>query len=327
MLRCYPHTRKGRLALAWSFPSLWEESTLDAKMMLHCGAKPVTRQQLTLVEPPPPTETWVPVKHSVVLDLVSSMLGGAGFSVVREQLGLTRDARRFFGTLDLRSELAAGITLAVGVRNSTDQSLPLGFCAGSRTFVCDNLAFSSELIVKRKHTKHGELRFREAISLAVGNLAQFQAAEMRRIESMQERILAPYEAEHLLLTAFERGILSARTLPKALAVYRDPGFDWGPRDRMWHLFNVINLPMQGRSGTNPQAFALCTMRLMALLGQEPGYDEPPLPDIVLEAGPDGSVGQVIVPATIEGGSDTAGPMHGHGTDAAAALEPDEFFDE
>jgi hypothetical protein len=256
--------------------------------MLHTGAKATTREALALVEPPPGTDTWVPVKHSLVLDLVSTMLEGSGFSVIKEQLGLTKDAHRFFGTLDLRSELAPGIALAVGVRNSTDQTFPLGFCAGSRTFVCDNLSFSAELVVKRKHTKNGEMRFREAISLAVGNLKQFQATETRRIEFMQQRVLLPFEAEHLMLTAFERGILSVRTLPKALAVFRDPTFDWGPRDRMWHLFNVMNLPMQPRSQSNPQAFALGTMRLMSLLGHEPGYDAPPPEDIVMEQRPDGT---------------------------------------
>lgn len=244
-------------------------------MMLHCGAKPVSREQLALVEPPPRTETWVPVKHSLVLDLVAGMLEQSGFSIQREQLGLARDRHRFFGTLDLKSELVPGITLAVGVRNSTDQSFPLGFCAGSRTFVCDNLAFSSELIVKRKHTKNGELRFREAISLAVQDLTQFQAAETRRIEYMQGTDLRPFEAEAFLLAAFEKGILSARTLPKAIDAYRTPAFDWGPTDRVWHLFNAMNLAMQPQNQSNPQRFALTTMRLMALLGPKVGFDAPP----------------------------------------------------
>ena len=93
---------------------------MASHIMLHCGAKPVTREALTLVEPPPRTETWVPVKHSLVLDLIAGMLEQSGFAIEKEQLGMTKDGHRFFGTLDLRSELVPGSHLAVGLRNSTE---------------------------------------------------------------------------------------------------------------------------------------------------------------------------------------------------------------
>jgi hypothetical protein len=272
---------------------------VDSKLVLHTGAKPVSREQLARVACPDGTDTWKPVPHLTVLDLISTMLGHAGFQIDKEQLGLTRDEHRFFGTLDLRNELAAGVNLSVGIRNSTDQSLPLGFCAGNRVFVCDNLAFSSELIVRRKHTKNGELRFREAISLAVQDLTQFHRAETRRIEFMQETSLCPYEAEAFLIAAFEQGLLSARTLRQAIAAYRKPAFDWGPQDRVWHLFNAMSLSMQPRAKSNPQQFALTTMRLMAMLGPKVGFDAPP--DIVLE--PDRyefSTGEVDANAFAEG---------------------------
>lgn len=250
---------------------------MGSNVVLHCGAKPVTRQQLALVACPPGTDTWKPVPHATVLDLVGGMLELSGFRIAKEQLGLTRDENRFFGTLDLQNELAPGVTLSVGVRNSTDQSLPLGFCAGNRVFVCDNLSFSSELIVKRKHTKNGETRFREAISLAVGNLAQFQAAETRRIQILQGQQLGRHEAEACLLSAFEKGILSARTLPKAIEQYRQPRYDWGSRESAWFLFNAITAVLQPRARSNPQAFSLTTMQLVSLFfpSGSAGFDSPP----------------------------------------------------
>ena len=250
---------------------------MGSNIVLHCGAKPVTRQQLASVACPPGTDTWKPVPHATVLDLVGGMLELSGFRIASEQLGLTRDENRFFGTLDLQNELAPGVTLSVGVRNSTDMSLPLGFCAGNRVMVCDNLAFSSELIVKRKHTKNGETRFREAISLAVGNLTQFQVAETRRIQLLQDQRLGRYEGEAFLLAAFEKGILSARTLPKAIGQYRNPSYDWGSRDTAWFLFNAITTVLQPRAQSNPQAFALTTMQLVSLFfpADEIGLDAPP----------------------------------------------------
>ena len=182
--------------------------------MDFAGAKEIDRETLSRVEPPPRTDTWFPVRHSLVLDLVGGMLEQSGFRIKAERLGLSKDEHRFFGTLDLETPLVEGVSaLSVGIRNSTDQTFPLGFCAGSRTFICDNLAFSADLIVKRKHTANGERRFREAIGLAVQSLDQFRLTETRRIEFMRQTVLPPYEAEAQMITAFERGLISTRTLP------------------------------------------------------------------------------------------------------------------
>jgi len=42
----------------------------------------------------------------------------------------------------------------VGLRNSHDKTYPAGLVAGSKVFVCDNLCFSGEVRLSRKHTRH-----------------------------------------------------------------------------------------------------------------------------------------------------------------------------
>src|SRR5687768_1275796 len=126
-----------------------------ANLCLHRGARIVDRNELDAVEAPPSTETWFPLRHGHVLDTVLATLQSSGFEIHNSQLSLTQDNARFFGTLDLSTTVAGGTTLAVGVRNSVDKTFPLGFCAGCRVFVCDNLAFRSELLVARKHTLNG----------------------------------------------------------------------------------------------------------------------------------------------------------------------------
>ena len=44
----------------------------------------------------------------------------------------------------------------VGVRNSHDKSFPAGLVIGASIFVCDNLSFSGEVKLARKHTVHVE---------------------------------------------------------------------------------------------------------------------------------------------------------------------------
>src|SRR5262245_38317931 len=136
-------------------------------LMLHSGGRVVTLDELRECHTPEPVGRWHPVSHVKVLDSVKETLHGAGYVVRAEKYGIARDGARFFGVLDLETPLVAGVSLSVGVRNSVDKSFPLGFAAGSRVFVCDNLAFRAELLVRRKHTVNGMKAFGTAISYAV----------------------------------------------------------------------------------------------------------------------------------------------------------------
>jgi hypothetical protein len=233
--------------------------------MLHCGARLVERDELARVKAPPPEGRWYPLSHASVLSRVRETLGEAGYVVRRERLALSRGDARFFGTLDLESNLASGMSVAVGVRNSTDKSFPLGFIAGSRVFVCDNRAFRSELLVRRKHTLNGERNFAAAIAQAVMSLADFKATEAARIRSMMETELKPEVADSLILRSYERGIISAPQLPRAIKEWREPAFEEFQPRTVWSLLNAYTSAIGDRSTKQPTAFAVQTMRLNAFL--------------------------------------------------------------
>jgi hypothetical protein len=235
------------------------------QFVLHCGAKEVSRGELATVEAPPPTRTWFPIKHSDVLDAVLETVDQTGFAVEKMRLALSRQRAQFFGTLDLRCPIAEGVSLAVGIRNSINQTLPLGFVAGTRVFVCDNLAFRSELLVSRKHTANGRVRFREAIAQAVQGLETFRAVESRRIELMRGADLSDVEAESLMLRAYERRIVSHRLLPDVIRGWREPGHDDFQARTAWSLYNAFTGVLADRARSNPQQHAALTMKLAALL--------------------------------------------------------------
>src|SRR4051794_4301193 len=100
-------------------------------LIAHCGARVVTREELDRVQAPASTATWFPVKHACVVDTARQALSDAGFAVRKEQFALSRGDARLFATLDLATALSGdgSVSLAVGLRNSTDKSLPLSFCA------------------------------------------------------------------------------------------------------------------------------------------------------------------------------------------------------
>jgi hypothetical protein len=239
---------------------------MTANLMLHAGASLVTLEQLREYKAPPPEGRWFPISHATVLDAVKGTLNETGYQVKTEKLALNREGSRFFGTLHLATPVANGVALAVGIRNSTDKTFPLGFCAGNRVFVCDNLAFRSELLVRRKHTRFGEQRFRQAIAEAVMSLGTFKEAEQLRIKAMMEQELRPEQADSLILRSFEKGVISTPQLPKIIREWREPSFeDFRPRT-VWSLLNAFTTVLGDRATTQPAKFAVQTMRLNHLLG-------------------------------------------------------------
>ncbi len=245
----------------------------SAKLLLHCGARTVTRSELDAIKPPAPTSSWVPVAHSTVLDMVSAAMRDRGFEIVNTRIGVARDDQRLFCVLDTSAQLNCGsVRMAIAVVNSTDMSLSMKFIAGTRVAACDNLALRSDLMepVRRKHTRWGLERFREALQTAVGGLDQFQAVERRRIAQFQATPVSEVLAESVLLRCFDRRVISARLLPQAIAAWRKPLPDFEPRT-LWSLENALTSALGPAQRSNPQRFVALSLSLQSLLAEVAGF--------------------------------------------------------
>ena len=240
---------------------------MTSQLIAHAGARVVSLDELERVEAPPSTDTWFPIRHSQVLHSAIETLGEAGFQVRRTGLALSRNDARFFGVIDLEAPIMPGVNLAVGIRNSADKSLPVAFCAGTRVTVCDNLAFRSEIVVARKHTKYGQMRYQEAIAKAVGTLPQFREKEHERVIRFQDAAITDERAEALMLRSFEKEIVSYRMLPQVIEAWRKPSHeDFAPRT-LWSLEQCFTGILAVVQKSNPQRFASLTIRLQDLLLQ------------------------------------------------------------
>lgn len=103
-----------------------------SNLILHCGGRPVNRQELALVPVPEKTLTYTPVAH---LDLIQAIEETArqylpsNYYMDSEQLGVARDGRQMFGVMRWRNG-SDEMGLAVGFRNSYDQSMSVGLVTG-----------------------------------------------------------------------------------------------------------------------------------------------------------------------------------------------------
>jgi hypothetical protein len=244
---------------------------MSTALVVHRGARYVDRDELRAIPAPPATPTWYPLAHHVVLDRVLETLGQAGFQSRAVTLALSQDNAKFFATVDLDTPVTTGVSLSVGVRNSVDKSLPIGFVAGHRVFVCDNLAFRSDLLnVSRKHTRFGEVRYQEAIAKAVQGLGEFREAEAARVIRFTQTEITQERAESMMLRAYEQDVVSHYLLPQVIGEWRKPSFqEFEPRT-LWSLFNSFTTVLAPVAKRNPQRFASLTMKLQHLLDAQTG---------------------------------------------------------
>ena len=239
----------------------------NGTLINHCGATPVSRSDLEIIVSPPPTETWYPVRHQEVLSCVEETLDSSGFQIEKSQLSVSNQQQRFFGVLDVTTQLADGVNLSIGVRNSNDKTFPIGFCVGNRTFVCDNLAFSSEIVISKRHTRFGSDRFKEGIATAIGRLNDYRVVEAQRIAILQSQSLADHTAESIVLRAWEQGLVGTRLLRPLLDEWRQPSFDefsTGHRT-LWSMLAAFTHIAKERQRRYPQKAAWEVIQFQTLL--------------------------------------------------------------
>lgn len=120
-------------------------------LIAHVDTSRATRQQVVDVPTPSRTNTWGVIGHGQLLDTLQNAVTKAGHRIVNEDYSLSKDGGKLFGAFTL--DTANGeLAWMIGFRNSINKTMALGITAGTRVFICDNMAFSGSFIQFRKHT-------------------------------------------------------------------------------------------------------------------------------------------------------------------------------
>jgi hypothetical protein len=219
-------------------------------LMLHCGAQSVGRGQIELSKTPRPTETWTPVPHVRLLQQVEHTLRGSGLRIINEAHALSNDGMRYFGLLEVvNGHSSTDYNLVLGIRNSHDKSFPAALAVGSGVFVCDNLAFSGEVTIARRHTTFIERDLPQLVERAIGRLGDLRAFQDRRIDAYKHQELPDTQAHDVLVRAVDARVLPVTALPDALVEWRypkHPEFEAAGKTA-WRLFNAVTEAIKGRS--------------------------------------------------------------------------------
>ena len=239
-------------------------------LMLHCGASKIERGALATIPTPQPTESWFPIPHTTLIERVEQTLGATNMRVVNEAHGLSADGLRYFGLLEVANcQATEDYAYVLGLRNSHDKRFPAGLAVGASVFVCDNLSFSGEIKIGRKHTRHLDRDLPRLVSSAVGQLADRWHEQARRIAAYRSHEIGDKQAHDLILRALEARAITLTQIPRILTEWRAPRHVEFRVDgkTAWRFFNAVT---EAAKGSGLWSLPTRTQALHALLDTEVG---------------------------------------------------------
>jgi hypothetical protein len=127
----------------------------------------------------------------------------------------------------------------VGVRNSHNKMFPAGLVAGTRVFVCDNLAFSGEVKISRKHTRFAERDLYQLTARAVGQLGNRLLDLDRRVLTYQSTYVNDKRAHDIVIRSLDAGVITTTQVPDVLKEWREPSHEEFRPRTAWSLFNAF----------------------------------------------------------------------------------------
>jgi hypothetical protein len=122
---------------------------------------------------------------------------------------------------------------------------------GSAVFVCDNLAFSAEVTIARRHTRFIERDLPRIVHTAISRLADMRGQQDERIRTYKDTELSDPAAHDLVIRAVDAQVLPITQVPAALAEWREPSYEEfaAGGKSVWRFHNALTHVWKGRNLT------------------------------------------------------------------------------
>lgn len=210
---------------------------MDNRLMVHAGARRVTREELSTLPTPASTNTHKVIPHHEVINQLEESLSFRHIQIVRGEYAIAKDGARLFSLLEVDAEYE-GVRFAIALRNAHDKSMTLAMTAGYRVFICDNMAMSGDFKpLAAKHTRNFDLI--DALSIGVDRLQRGWEPLRERINFMREKTLPITTAQALIYRAFTEGKFPIRLLRSVHKNYFEPQHDEFRSRSVWSLSNAF----------------------------------------------------------------------------------------
>ncbi|MFI5222633.1 MAG: hypothetical protein ACHQX3_00060 [Nitrospirales bacterium] len=218
-------------------------------LMTHAGAERLTLAQLKMLpEPKRLGSLHAPVPHSILVESLEVEAMERGYDITKMELAISKDASQLFGVIDLVPPGVVDVTergTSIGFRNSTNSTLAIKIVAGSRVFVCDNLALSGDMIAVLRRNTTGldlETELREGFLKFIQHCSSL---DMKIVE-MQIVAITDMVAKSQIFDVFNSKILPVHLFDDVSEFYFKPTdemTDCQPRTK-WGLHNAFTRAMK-----------------------------------------------------------------------------------
>lgn len=231
----------------------------------------VTHEQLkALPEPRARGSVHNPIPHHLLVSALRVEAMERGYDVRREELALGMNGSALFGVLDLMPSgvvVAEDRGLSLGFRNSVNSTLSIKVVAGTRVFVCDNLALSGDLIaLQRRNTKGLDLEV--ALAEGFNKFLQHSSALDRQIMRLQAASITDMAAKAKVFDLFSQQVVPVHLFDDVDANYFRPAddmLDCQPRTE-WGLHNAFTRAMKKLAPTRAFAANVALGRAFGMTG-------------------------------------------------------------
>jgi hypothetical protein len=215
-------------------------------LLPHCGARAVCREEVMAVPTPQATATWTPVPHIELVTQVEATLRANGLVIGSQAHSLSHEQTRYFGLTEVeRAESNKEFCWVLGLRNSHDKTFPAGIAAGMTVLICDNLSFSGEVKLARKHTRFITRDLPRLVQSAIGKLMDLWHHQDERIDAYRKSELYDRAAHDLVIRACDVGVCPNKLIPRVLHEWREPRHEQFRPRSVFSFMNAFTEALKG----------------------------------------------------------------------------------
>ena len=240
-------------------------NALPSGMLLHCGAKKKTRSEVANILPVNGAlgARHNPIPYIETIEQITEYLIHYGLKIVDEGFGVTPDGNRFFGLMKLESEYSE-YAPTIGIARSYNQTLAAKLAMGANIFVCDNLVFTGEIVIKTKQTTFIRERMPTLIDGAVSRIPNMIEQQHLKFDSYKHTTLTARQGDAAITELVRLGAVLPQQVGKVIREWDEPSHVEHAEDGMsvWRLNNAVTEAMKP---TNNRDIVLASMERTQIL--------------------------------------------------------------
>ena len=225
----------------------------------------MNRQELFQIPLPEKTQSYAPVSHQFITELLENRIQGTGLKITSESYNTASEGKQVIGLLDIAAE-SSDFGYRIAWQNSYDKSRPVIFVAGTNVLICSNGLILGDTKFVRRHTGtvaiEVEDRIAEAMEEIQALLKQSQSyAEQMKLITLDKTATAELCGRLLM----EHDIITTTQLSIIRQEYREPTYPDLAGDTLWNLYNHTTHALKK---THPYHFLTAHQKLQQFVEAE-----------------------------------------------------------